>query len=144
MEQPDRRKRRQQEGLMLNRMLNRLRGRKEKLTEAENIEGAKRRERIIADAEAMKRLSENADYKRYCELLLEDRQGLVDNLLAEDTNNMKSAEQKIRLIARINQIDRDLKKPKSLIWQMENLTEIRNAIKEQTHERQALGKKTGG
>lgn len=129
---------------MFSRVLNKLRVRKDKLSEEEKMEGAKRRERIIADAEAMKRLSENADYKRYCELLLEDRQCLVENLLAEDANNMKSAEQKIRLIARINQIDRDLKKPKSLIWQMENLTEIREAIKEQTHERQALGKKTGG
>jgi len=117
-------------------MLNRLLGRKEKLSEIELEKGAKKRQQIITDAGAMKRLSENADYKRFCELLKEDRQGLVENLLNEHANDMKSAEQKIRLIARINQIDKVLKRPRSLIWQMENLTEVREAIRERTRERQ--------
>jgi len=127
-------------------MFNRLRERlfKPKLSQQEIDEGAKHRENIIFRAEAMKRLLSNADFTIYCEVLGEDKEALNDNLLAEDTNNMKSAEQHIRLIARINQIDKCLGKPKSLIWQMENLTEVREAIKEQTRERQALGNKTGG
>ena len=129
---------------MLNRLLNKFSGRKEKLSQQEIDEGAKKRQQIINDAEAMKRLSENTDFKRFCEILKEDRQGLVDNLLNEHTNDMKSAEQKIRLIARVNQIDKTLKKTQSLIWQMENLTEVRDAIKERTREGQALGNKTGG
>ena len=125
-------------------MFNRLFKGKNKLSEAELAEGALRREQIINDAEAMKRLSDNPDYKRFCELLLVDRKGLIDNLLNENTNDIKNAEQKTRIIARINQIDKVLSKPKSLIWQMENLTEVRTAIKDRTHERQALGNKTGG
>jgi len=129
---------------MFNRLFNRLRGTKKELTQVEIEEGARRREKIISRAEAMKRLSQNIDFQVYCEILKEDRQALNENLLNEESNNMKTAEQKIRLIARINQIDKCLKKPQSLIWQMENLTEIRDAIKEQTRERQALGNKTGG
>ena len=133
---------------MLNRISERLSarlfGNKKHLKEAELAEGAKRREQIITRAEAMKRLSGNEDFKLLIEILLEDRQDLVFNLLDENTNNMKSSEQKIRLTARINQIDKLIQKPKSLIWQMENLTEVREAIQEQSRERQALGNKTGG
>ena len=102
-----------------------------------------KRQQIISDAGAMTRLSQNVDFKRFCELLLEDRELLNHTLLntGESTGN---DELRIRLIARINQIDRNLSKPKSLIWQMENLTEVRAAIKEQSLERQALGNKTGG
>lgn len=115
-----------------------------KLSQEELQEGARKREQIINDARAMKRLEENADFKRFCEMLLGDRKGLISFLLNESINNMKSSEQKIRIIARINQIDRILKKPQSLIWQMKNMTEVRGVIKEQTHDRQAVGNKTGG
>jgi len=130
----------------MNKMFNRLFGKnkKDRFTEQELLDGAKHREKIISRAEAMKRLSVNDDFKLYCEILREDKQRLIDNLLCEEANNMKSAEQKIRLVARINQIDKCVSKPKSLVWQMENLTEVREAIKEQSLVRQAHGKKTGG
>lgn len=115
-----------------------------KLSQEEIEEGRKKRQQIINDAEAMKRLQKSPDFQRFCEMLLEDRKGLNENLLNENLNNMKNAPQHIRLIARINQIDKVLKKPQSLIWQVKNLTEVRETIKEQTRERQALGNKPGG
>ena len=99
----------------------------------------------------MKRLVDNHDFKLFCQICSEDRELLNKNLLDMEVTNplVKDIDrQRERLIARINQIDRVLHKPKQLIWQMENLTEIRLAIKEKirkkTHERQALGNKTGG
>jgi len=126
----------------MKKLLNNLR---RKQTPEERAEiSAVARQQIITDAEAMKRLSQNEDYIRFNDILRTDKEKLISSLLDENTNTLKSAEQKIRLIARINQIDRTLNKPKSLIWQMETLTEVRGAIKDQTRERQALGNKTGG
>lgn len=99
----------------------------------EDQEGAVKRQKIIDDAEAMKRLVSNPDFIRFCEIMQDDREGLNKNLIDGENDN----ETRIRLIARINQIDRNLKKPQSIIWQMENLTEVRDAIKEQT--RRAAG-----
>lgn len=117
--------------------------RSKKTTQVEAEEGSKKRQQIIHDAEAMTRLSQNSDFKRFCELLVEDRESL-NRMLLNTGESAGNDELRIRLIARINQIDRSLSKPKSLIWQMENLTEVRAAIKEQSLERQALGNKTGG
>ena len=112
----------------------------------EKEDGEVKRQQIIADAQAMRRLQENADFKRFCGILIEERSDLNDFLLNENGGAMKDNDFRTRLIARINQIDRVLNVPKSLVWRMENLTEVRNAIKaqHQTHERQALGNKTGG
>jgi hypothetical protein len=120
--------------------------RSQKLKEEEKEEGARKRQQIISDAQAMKRLQQNDDFKRFCELLKEEKEEINGFLLNENGGAMKENEARTRLIARINQIDRVLNKPRSLIWQMENLTEVRAAIREQhqTHERQALGNKTGG
>ena len=117
--------------------------RKDKASNIEADIAASKRQQIISDAGAMTRLSQDLDFQRFCDLLLEDKEALNQTLLntGESTGN---DELRIRLIARINQIDRSLSKPKSLIWQMENLTEVRAAIKEQSLERQALGNKTGG
>lgn len=114
------------------------------LTKEEKVTGQEKREQIINDAQTMKRLSENADFKRFCELLTKDREGLIKTLLNEDMHTIMSNEQNIRLKARIFQIKQILKKPRSLIWQMENLTEVREAIKAKTRVRQAHGTKTGG
>ena len=91
----------------------------------------------------MKRLISNSDFIRYCEMLCEDRDALNKNLLDEKFQ-MKDDRQRTRLIARISQIDFDLNKPKSAVWMMENLTEVREAIKDRTRVRQAHGNKTGG
>ncbi len=117
---------------------------KSKLTEKEKEKGAIKRQEIIQNAEAMKRLKTNPDFIRYCDILKIDRDKLNDSLLSHEGYGINSHEYRIRIIARINQLDRMMKKPKQLIWQMENLTEIRDAIKDKTHERQALGNKTGG
>jgi len=108
-----------------------------RLSEQEKLEAQKHREQIRQDAEIMMRLAGNPDFKRFCELLLEDKEELNKFLLNEDTETMKSNEARTRLIARINQIERTLKKPQSIIWQMKNLTEVREAIQEQTQERKA-------
>ncbi|RKY32410.1 MAG: hypothetical protein DRP74_02745 [Candidatus Omnitrophota bacterium] len=119
---------------MLNRLLKKRNPIANKLTQEELEAGRKKREQIISDASAMERLLENPDFKRLCEILKEDKEALNANLLNEHSNNMKSAEVKIRLIARINQIDGVLKKPQSLIWRMKNMTEVRDVIKEQKKE----------
>jgi len=87
-------------------------------------------------------LSKNPDYMRFCEIMEDDKKGLNRTLLMMTGHGegLAGNEFRIRLIARINQIDRMLKKPKDLEWQAENLTEIRDAIKDKTLERQALGK----
>lgn len=110
-----------------------------RISEEEKLEAQKKREQIRQDAEIMIRLAGNPDFKRFCELLIEDKEDLNKFLLNEDSGEMKSNETRTRLIARINQIDRTLKKPQSIIWQMKNLTEVREAIQEQTRVRQAHG-----
>lgn len=115
-----------------------------KLSQEEIQKAQERREQIKQDAEIMMRLADNPDFKRFCEMLIEDRSELNKFLLNEDNENIKSNEARTRLIARINQIDRTLKKPQSIIWQMKNLTEVREVIQEQTRVRQAHGNKTGG
>jgi len=115
-----------------------------KISDQERQEAQEKREQIKQDAEAMMRLADNPDFKRFCELLIEDKESLNKFLLNEDSENVKSQDTRTRLIARINQIDRTLKKPQSLIWQMKNLTEVREVIQEQTRVRQAHGNKTGG
>ena len=110
-----------------------------RISEQERLEAQKHREQIRQDAETMVRLAGNPDFKRFCEMLLEDKVELNKFLLNEDTETMKSNEARTRLIARINQIDRTLKKPQSIIWQMKNLTEVRETVKEQTRVRQAHG-----
>lgn len=124
-------------------MINRLRKYSPQLSKEERKEGAEKRARIISDAQVMKRLSENGDFKRFCELLFEDRECLNNALIGEGLV-IRDRDQRTRYIARINQIDKILNKPKSLIWQMENLTEVREAIKDRTRVRQAHGNKTGG
>ena len=52
-----------------------------KLSDKEREEGIRRREKIINDAQAMKRLQDNADFQRYCELLKEDREEMNQKLL---------------------------------------------------------------
>lgn len=108
------------------------------------VMGAATRSKIIARGQAMKRLAINEDFIEFCKSLEEDKQSLIELLLNEELNTMKSSEQKIRLIARINQIDKTIGKARSLIWQMENLTEVRAAMQEKTHAVQDRGKNTGG
>ena len=110
-----------------------------KLSKDEVEKAQIKREQIRADAEIMTRLASNSDFGRFCKLLLEDREDLNKFLLNEDSENIRSNDARTRLIARINQIDRILKKPQSIIWQMKNLTEVREAVKEQTRVRQAHG-----
>lgn len=131
---------------MVSKIMNRLFNKRqlEKLSEMEIEEGAKKRQQIIQDAQMMKRLLEGVDFQRFIELLKQDMEGLNNTLLNIEAFGQEAAEMRIRLIARINQIERVINKPKSLVWQMENLTEVRDAIKQQTRERQALGNKTGG
>lgn len=117
---------------------------KPKLSEDAKKEGAIQRQKIMQDAEVAKRLQINLDFIRFCELLEEDREILNKNLLSETDQEIKTSDQRTRLIARIFQINKILGKPKSLIWQMENLTEVRAAIQEQALVRQAHGNKTGG
>ena len=90
---------------------------------------AEARQKIINDGQAMKRLQENPDFKKYQEILRYDRAKLLEGLLKENVNTLKGAECNMRLIARINQIDSCLKKPGSVIWIMKNLTEVRGAMK---------------
>lgn len=116
----------------------------DKLSERELEEGAKKRQQIIQDAQLMKKLMDDSGFKRFMELLNKDKEDLNNTLLNIEAFGVEANELRVRLIARINQIERIISKPKSLIWQMENLTEVRDAIKQQTHERQALGNKTGG
>jgi len=118
--------------------------RKKALSADEKAEGARKRQYIIDGAEAMRRLMVNPDFIFFMEAIEKDKEGLVSTLLNENINVPGNDEFRIRLIARVNQIDRVLKKPKQFIWQLENLTEVRAAIKKQTLERQALGNKTGG
>ena len=115
-----------------------------KLSQEELEKGAKKREKIINDAQAMKRLLANPDFQCYCEMLKVDKEGLIGTLLSDGLHSIMSNEQNIRLKARIHQIDKMLKKPSSVIWQMEQLTEVREAIKARTRVRQAHGTKTGG
>jgi len=126
---------------MLNRILDRF---KPKLSKEEQEAGAKRREQIINDAESMKRLSKNTDFMRYCEILTGEKKMIEARLMDKQTYASTSHTDKISLIARVNQIDEDIRTPQKCLWRMENLTEVRDAIKEQTRERQALGNKTGG
>ena len=134
---------------MVQEVTNRIRSKlmfwkKPGLSEEERKEGELHRRQIIQDAEAMKRLEQYPEFKRFCELLKEDKEYLIKNLLAEDDKNIKTSDQRTRLIARVYQIDKILNKTKGLVWQVENLTEVRAAIQEQTHVRQAHGNKTGG
>lgn len=103
-----------------------------------------KRAQIMSDGATMKRLMSSQDFIRFTELLIEDKEALVANILAEDPKAVRDQAQYVRLVARINQIDKILGKPKSMIWQMENLTEVRTALQEQTHVRQAHGNQTGG
>jgi len=119
-----------------------------KLSEDEKYKAATKRQEIINNAEAMKRLIINPDFQVFCEMLEKDKELATKRLLNEkpagSENPLVSNEFRVRMIARVNQIDRILNKPKQSIWQLKNLTEVRAAVKEKTHERQALGKKTGG
>lgn len=99
---------------------------------------------IMTDGGVAKRLLGNPDFIRFCVLLSEDREALNDNLLKDDPKAPKTHDQNVRLIARINQIDKVLAKARSMIWQMENLTEVRAAMQEKTHAVQDRGNKTGG
>ncbi len=103
-----------------------------------------KREQIMEAGALAKRLMVNEDFGKFMALLKEDKDILIANLLDESSGNMKTAEERVRLIARINQIDKVLGKPRSMVWQMESLTEVRTAMKEQTRVRQAHGNKTGG
>lgn len=107
-------------------------------------EAAIKRQQILDDADAMKRLSAMPEFIRYCELLEAEKKGINAMLLDRNCFSERTNDEKNIMIARINQIDSDIKKPRSLIWQMENLTEVRGAIKEQTCDRQTVGNKTGG
>lgn len=117
---------------------------KKKFNEERAAESARKRQIIIDDAQAMRRLVENEDFKRFIVVLNEEKQSVNAALIDKYTYASRTNEEKISLIARINQIESVIKKPRSLIWQMENLTEVRGAVKNKTRERQALGKKTGG
>jgi len=107
------------------------------------LESEAKRQEIRLRGEAAKRLLMNPDYQLLEKVHKEDKERLLLTLLDEDITEMKTDDMRVRLIARINEIDSLLNKPRSLIWQMENLTEVRTALKE-AHERQALGNKTGG
>lgn len=120
------------------------RSKKGKLSTQEKEKGAIKRQKIISDAEAMKRLAENPDFKIYCELLETEAEGLRNQYEDKYTYVSRTNEEKISLIARINQIKSDLRKPGHVIWMMENMTEVREAIKDKTRVRQAHGTKTGG
>jgi hypothetical protein len=118
--------------------------RRNRTSEDAKNEAAKIREQIMTDGNVAKRLMDNPDFVRFCEILGEDRDDLLQSLIKENPEKIKSHEQNVRIIARINQLDKILGKPKSMIWQMENLTEVRAAVQEQTRVRQAHGNKTGG
>jgi UDP-N-acetylglucosamine transferase subunit ALG13 len=107
-------------------------------------EAAAKRQRIIDDAETMKRLLSLPEFKRYQELLKNEQENINARLTDKMSFVSQTNEEKIVMVARINQIESDINKPQSLIWQMESLTEVREAIRERTRERQALGNKTGG
>ncbi len=106
-------------------------GRKAKIQQIDFEEGARKRQQIIDDAHAMQRLQSNEDFQRFCALVKEEQAQIVAFLMDENGGAMKENDARTRLIARSNQIDRVLNIPKSLVWQMENLTEVRDAIKEQ-------------
>jgi hypothetical protein len=112
--------------------------------QAKEVEASVKRQQIYDDAGLMKKLQQMPEFIRYCELLESEKQNLIGVLTSKFTFVSQTNEEKISLVARINQIESDINKPRSLIWQMENLTEVREAIRERTHERQALGNKTGG
>lgn len=116
---------------------------KSRFSEIELEESRKKREQLIKDGSSMKRLMENDDFKRFCDLLKMDAENLNHFLLSESVNmgdRMTTDLVRVRLIARINQIDRCVSKPRSICWQVKNLTEVRDTIKAQNHERQALVK----
>lgn len=94
-------------------------------------EGARKRQQIIEDAQAMKRLVGNEDFNRFCDILNAERDEINAFLIDENGGAMKDNDARTRLIARINQIDRVLRLPETLVWRMENLTEVRDALKEQ-------------
>lgn len=111
----------------------------------EQLEKARAKRRtIIDDGYAMKRLLEVPEFQRFCEILRREKESLIGMLTDKYRISSMSEPERIVLTTRINQIESDINKPNSLIWQMKNLTEVREAIREQTHERQALGNKTGG
>lgn len=116
----------------------------QKQAQEEIEKGELKRAKIIATGSAMKRLISNPDWQILVDELEKDQEELNKNLLNEDIEI--NQDRRTRLIARINQIDRVIKKPGSLIWQMENLTEVRAAIQEKTKALvgQAHGNKTGG
>jgi len=123
----------------MNKMLRRIQAKRKRLKQEEADEGARRRQLIINDAGTMLRLSQSPDFQRFVELLKEDREGLNKSLLNPNMSLDTKIQDRMRerLIARIDQIDRTLTKPRSLIWRMENLTEVRDAIKGSKTQREA-------
>ena len=112
-------------------------GRKLSNDEIENA--SKKRMKIMHDGEVMGRLKNNPDFIEFLKMLEEDKEGLIQTLLNENINTVSNTGLKIRLIARINQIDRVIKKPQTLIWRMKNLTEVRTALKGPSKTRREAG-----
>lgn len=130
---------------MIRKFLNDFINKRKETAEDKIKKAAIIRQKIMADGEMAKNLLANPDFIRFCACLIEDRDALNANLLQEDPKAIRDEKEYVRLVARINQIEKILGKPKSMIWQMENLTEVRAAVKEkQTRVRQAHGNKTGG
>ena len=116
-----------------------------RLKESEKEIAKEKRQEIMREAEAMKRLSINPDFKLFTDMLTKDKVKLNETLLNENItvgDRLANDAIRIRLIARINQIDSTLAIPRRSLWRLKNMTEVRDVIK--THERQALGNKTGG
>jgi mevalonate pyrophosphate decarboxylase len=101
--------------------------RRDRLSKAEKKQASEVRRQIIDDAQVVIKLNKNDDFKRFIEMLKEDREGLNKTLLDEKLV-IKDRDKRTRLIARINQIDSILDKPRSLIWRMDNLTEVRETL----------------
>lgn len=117
--------------------------RRKKTAEDVKAEAEKNRMRILSDGQVAKRLLANVDFISFCQRLAEDREALNEALL-DEKDGPKTEYQRTRLISRVHQIDMVLGKARSMIWQMENLTEVRAALQEKTHVGQAHGKQTGG
>ena len=82
------------------------------------------KEKIVSQGNAMKRLSDNPDFKMYIELLKEGEAPLMDKVLSGEYRDERDL-----LIARINQVEDCIKLPTQIIWRMENLPEYIEARK---------------
>jgi len=119
----------------------RMFNRKDKFTKEERHLAQEKRQLIMREAEAMKRLINSPDFKIFTDMITKDKENLNKTLLNENItvgDRLANDAIRIRLIARINQIDSMLAIPRRSLWRLKNMTEMRDIIK--THERQALVK----